>query len=98
MRRVNSDRERKQKNMETATKLSNNKSRISTLEGVEGLSGPRRGRVPQIRRAEQLSAKDSGEQKIHEKRAKSFHEAHMTRTHERSQQAETRETYAAQRR
>ena len=47
---------------------------------------------------EQLSAEDSGEQKIDEKRTKSFHEARRTRTHEYSQQAVTRETYAAQRR
>ena len=61
--------------------------------GVEGLSGPRRGGVPQTRRQD-----SSGEQEIHEKRTKSFHDACRTRTHEYSQQAETREMYAAQRR
>ena len=66
--------------------------------GVEGLSGPYRVGVPQTRRTDSFPAKDSGEQKIHEKRTKSFHEARRKRTHEYSQQAETRETCAAQRR
>ena len=51
--------------------------------GVEDLSGPRRGRVPQTRRQD-----SSGEQEIHEKRTKSFHEACRTRTHECSQRLE----------
>ena len=53
---------------------------------------------PADEKTELLSAKDSGEQKIHEKRTKSFHEARRRRTHEHSQQAEAREMYAAQRR
>ena len=53
---------------------------------------------PADEKTEQLSAKDSGEQKIHEKRTKSFHNARRKRTHEHGQQAEVRERYAAQRR
>ena len=57
---------------------------------------PRTTTTPVVLKAsEQLSAKDSGEQKIHEKRTKSFLEARKTRTREYSQQAETREMYAA---
>ena len=64
--------------------------------GVEGLSGPHRGRVPQTRRPKKLSAKDSGEQKVHEKRTNSFHDVLRTRTPDYSQQAEAREMYAAE--
>ena len=46
---------------------------------------------------EQPSA-NSGEQEMHEKRTKSFHEACRARTHEYRQQAETRETCVVQRR
>ena len=60
--------------------------------GGEGFNRPHRGRVPQTRRQKtELSSKDRGGQKIDEKRTKSFHEARRTRTHESSQQAETRE-------
>ena len=45
---------------------------------------------PADEKTEQLSAQDSGEKKIHEKRTKSLHEARKT------QQAETREMFAAQ--
>ena len=65
--------------------------------GVEGLNGPCRGRVLQTRRQNSFSAKDSGAQKIHEKRTTSYHDARKARTHEYGQQPETPEMYAAQR-